>query len=195
MADATESIRAFIAMPLPGHVRRMLGNVQSEIRKTGMKASWPDPDSFHLTLRFLGAIHRDIRVRVQAVMEKFSGTCPDLTLSTGGLGIFPGIRNARVVWADINGQTLRLSRLYKDLDKELYAIGFSSQTKRFSPHITLARLRAPVPSKTLIHAITQLTAAKLAKPEKFHAGHMALYKSRLTPKGAVHTCLFQVKLG
>jgi RNA 2',3'-cyclic 3'-phosphodiesterase len=191
MADAKEKLRAFIAIPLPGHVRRKLGTVQSQIRDTGINASWPDPDAFHLTLRFLGVIHQDILVQVQAVMETFSGTCPDLTLSTGRLGVFPGIRNARIIWAGIEGQTRQLSRLYKDIDKELHAIGFSRQLKRFSPHITLARLRVPIHSGALVHAMTQVTAAA---PEKFHAGHMTLYKSRLTPRGAVHTRLFQVKL-
>jgi RNA 2',3'-cyclic 3'-phosphodiesterase len=189
MVDAPDKIRAFVAIPVPGHVRRMLGNIQSDIQKTGIQASWPNPDTFHLTLKFLGPVRPDILARVKAVMERFSGACPDLTLTAGSIGFFPGIRNARVIWADIKGQTPQLSQLFRELDTAFHALGFSRQANRFSPHITLARLKAPVPARTLICLMGRF---EKTRSNPFHARHMNLYKSVLTPRGAVHTCLFQV---
>ncbi|MCF8087178.1 MAG: RNA 2',3'-cyclic phosphodiesterase [Desulfotignum sp.] len=191
MGDRPDKIRAFIAIPLPGHVRQTLGDIQSEIRRSGIKAAWPDPARFHLTLKFLGCTRDETLVLVKTTMEKFAGRCPKLSLTAGSIGVFPGNRGARVIWADISGQTQPLSQLFQELDKELHAIGIPRQVRRFSPHITLARIKEPVSAKNLIDLTERF---KNRWTDQFQATCLALYKSRLTPLGAVHTRLFHVKL-
>jgi RNA 2',3'-cyclic 3'-phosphodiesterase len=186
-----QTIRAFIAIPLPESVRHMLGDLQSQLKKAGIKAAWPKPAGFHLTLKFLGPTSLDTLMQIQAVMDQFCGKYPDLVLTAGSMGVFPDSKKARVIWTDIRGQTRRLEKLFTHLDGALHALGLPKQSRPFSPHITLARIKAPVPSGKLV---SLMETSKETWSDEFHAQYMNLYKSRLTSAGAVHTRLFQVKL-
>ncbi len=185
-------IRAFIAIPLPESVRQMLGDLQSQLKKAGIQAAWPKPAGFHLTLTFLGPTSLDTLMQIQTVMEMFCGKYPDLVLAAGGMGVFPGIRKTRVVWAGIRGHTHRLEKLYHQLDKNLHRLGIPGQTRRFLPHITLARIKAPVHPQTLADLIQK---HERTWSDEFYARTITLYESRLFSQGAIHTRMFQTKLG
>lgn len=187
-----KTIRAFIAVPLPGAVRHLLADLQFRLKKAGIKASWPQPDRFHLTLKFLGETSCDRLAQIQTVMDRFSRQYPDLILAAGSLGVFPKIKKARVIWADIKGDIRGLEQLCHELDKDLRRFGIPGQTRPFSPHITLARIKVPVSSHTLENLI-QEHADRWSDP--FYADSMVLYESILSAKGAMHTRLFQTKLG
>ncbi len=187
-----KTIRAFIALPLPGSVRHLLADIQSRLKRAGIKASWPQPDRFHLTLKFLGEIPCDRLEKIQTVVDRFSGQYPDLVLAAGSLGVFPKIKKARVLWADIKGDTRRLEQLCHELDNVLERLGIPGRTRPFSPHITLARIKVPVSSHTLENQI-QKYADRWSDP--FSADSMVLYESILSAKGTTHIRLFQSQLG
>ncbi len=187
-----KTIRAFIAIPLPVSVRHLLTDIQSRLKRAGIKASWPQPDRFHLTLKFLGETSCDSLAQIQAVMHRFSGQYPDLFLAAGSLGVFPKIQKARVIWADIKGDTRRLEQLCQELDKDLQKIGVAGQIRPFSPHITLARIKAPV-SFHALENLVQKYADRWSAP--FSADSMVLYESILSARGAEHIRMFQTKLG
>jgi 2'-5' RNA ligase len=187
-----KNIRAFIAIPLPGSVRHLLTDIQSRLKRAGIKASWPQPDRFHLTLKFLGETPCDRLEQIHAVMHRFSGQYPDLFLAAGSLGVFPKIQKVRVIWADIKGDIPRLEQLCQELDKDMQKVGIPGQTHPFSPHITLARIKAPVSYHALEHLL-QKNADRWSAP--FSADSMVLYESILSARGAEHTRMFQTKLG
>ncbi len=190
--NCVKSVRAFIAIPLPGSVRHLLKDLQLRLKKAGIKASWPRPDGLHLTLKFLGEIPCHSQDQIQAVMDRFSGQYPQLVLAAGSIGVFPKITKARVIWADIRGQTHRLEKLFYKLDKELDVLGIPGQTRPFSPHITLARIKGPVSSQKLAGLIQK---CENIWSDEFCAGNMVLYKSTLSARGAIHTRLFHTPLG
>lgn len=191
MPDPSDAIRAFIAVPLPDAIRFFLGKIQSELKISGIKAAWPNPDTFHLTLKFLGPVSRDRLRSVQTVMERFSGYCPNLFLTVGRIGVFPDVRNPRVVWAGIGGQTRRLTHLFRDLDRALCSLDFSGQPRRFSPHITLGRIKSRESPGVMIPLLKRF---ENIRPKEFKAAGLVLYQSRLTSEGAIHTRLFAVRL-
>ncbi len=133
MTDNPHVIRAFVAIVLPVPVKRFLSHVQSELKSARLAASWPDPDRFHLTVKFLGITRQDMWIPIQSAMENLAGAYPDLTLTATGLGAFPNVRKARVVWSGIQGQTRRLMDLATQLDKHLQSIGIPVQSRPFSP--------------------------------------------------------------
>lgn len=190
--NCVNTIRAFIAVPLPDPVRHLLKDLQLQLKKAGIKASWPRPEGFHLTLKFLGEISCHRLDQIQVVMNRFSGQYPGLVLAAGSIGVFPKRSKARVIWADIRGQTLRLEKLFYQLDKELDVLGIPGQTRSFSPHITLARIKRPVSSQKLTGLIHR---SEHIWSDEFCAADMVLYKSTLSARGAIHTRLFHTPLG
>lgn len=191
MPDPSGRVRTFVAIPLPAAVKRFLAEIQAGLESAGMAAAWPAPDNFHLTLKFLGPVPLDILQGIQAATAELSGSYPDITLKAEGVGVFPHVRNSRVVWAGIQGRTRKLNRLVTDLDTALQSVGIPGESRPFFPHITLARLKKPVSPARMTSLIRRFEYE--ASPA-FPVNHVVFYKSRLSPKGAVHTPLFQIRV-
>lgn len=113
-----------------------------------------------------------------------------LQLQARGLGAFPNESKARVLWAGLDGEVPRLIALQARLASELRRAGFEIDSKRFHPHITLARFRWPQPLPLPL-------PAGLAIGQEFgewQAGEVQLIESRLHPTGARYVVRADVPL-
>ncbi|MCP4723123.1 MAG: RNA 2',3'-cyclic phosphodiesterase [Desulfobacteraceae bacterium] len=182
--------RVFIAIPLPAPVRRGLMKIQAGLKSKGIKASWTKPGALHLTLKFMGNIPIHDLEFVKAAMVKTMAGFPRFELSTSRLGVFPNPKKPRVLWVGVEGRTDRLDKLFKTLETQLTPLGIKNERSRFSPHITLARLKKSI-SPALVHAMQE---SNPPPSTLFQVPGIELFKSELTPLGAVHTGLFQVKI-
>ena len=145
----------------------------------------------HLTLRFLGDIEKeDIKAIIRA-MKTTAATCEPFTLSAQGVGVFPGIKKARVIWAGVRGQVSQLQTLQKTLGSNLQSEGFMGDKKRFFPHFTLGRFKGPVDSPKLEKIMQDF---QQCTSDDCLITSMVLYKSDLRPSSAVHTPLFEAVL-
>ncbi len=183
-------LRAFIAISLPGSIQQVLERIQAELRLKGIKASWAKPGSLHLTLKFLGNVPGEIE-SIKAAMVKTTDCFSRFELSLGRLGVFPNVKKPRVLWAGVEGQTDTLEQLFKVLEIHLQALGWKKERQRFSPHVTIGRIKkqiSPVPFIRLMKEDKQIVSPLFEVPG------IALFKSELTRSGAIHTCLFQAKI-
>ncbi|GAI25354.1 unnamed protein product, partial [marine sediment metagenome] len=102
---------------------------------------WVDPYSIHLTLKFLGNIAVDRTGEVaKAMKEAVQGISP-FHLEVKDLGVFPNLRRVQVAWVGISGEVDKLSQLQKYIESTLAPLGFAPESRPFTPHLTLARLR------------------------------------------------------
>lgn len=190
-----ESIRAFIAVELPGEVASFLARLQDDLRKREQApVKWVHPESIHLTLKFLGNI--DAR-KVDAVAAAISGAAKGigpLRLRLGAPGAFPNLRAPRVICIGLEGQTEELSNLHRNIDSALVPLGFSPEKRRFSPHLTLGRVRdkaAPNEWRLLGEAVSTL---KVETSLAFEAMAVSLMRSTLTREGAIYDRLASAAL-
>lgn len=190
-----ESIRAFIAVELPGEVASFLARLQDDLRKREQApVKWVHPESIHLTLKFLGNI--DAR-KVDAVAAAISGAAKGigpLRLRLGAPGAFPNLRAPRVICIGLEGQTEELSNLHRNIDRALVPLGFSPEKRRFSPHLTLGRVRdkaAPNEWRLLGEAVSTL---KVETSLAFEAMAVSLMRSTLTREGAIYDRLASAAL-
>ena len=183
-------IRAFLAISLPDPVKQVLGKIQNRLRDRGIAATWTRPETLHLTLKFLGNIpFQDLELFKAAMIQAADQVSP-FELSVGGLGVFPGIGKARVVWAGTGGCTDILENLFKALELSLGPLGIEKETRRFSAHITLGRIKKPVPGPVWIDLIQ---ACQDIRSPLFKVQCLDLYKSELRASSALHTRLFQAR--
>lgn len=190
-----ESIRAFIAVELPGEVASFLARLQDDLRKREQApVKWVHPESIHLTLKFLGNI--DAR-KVDAIAAAISGAAKGigpLRLRLGAPGAFPNLRAPRVICIGLEGQTEELSNLHRNIDRALVPLGFSPEKRRFSPHLTLGRVRdkaAPNERRLLGEAVSTL---KVETSLAFEAMAVSLMRSTLTREGAIYDRLASAAL-
>ena len=91
-------MRCFIAVPLPGPARDALAGVVARVRTSLPGARFVRPDQMHLTLHFFEDLDdAGVAAAIQALHEGVRGESA-FVLASGGLGVFPGTRRARVLW-------------------------------------------------------------------------------------------------
>lgn len=185
----TDNFRAFIAIDLPSSIRSSLGETQEILKSFGLRAKWVRPQNIHLTLKFLGNIDSDDVDKIIAAMTLTANDFKGVSLSAKEIGVFPGIRRPRVIWAGLNGQLEILQNLQQTLDGHLADLGFAKETRSFKGHLTLGRVKARIAAVRMKTALDQL---KGFESESFETREIILFKSELRPTGAVYTKVARV---
>ncbi len=189
--EANSQIRAFIAVSLPDAILGFLKGLQSEVRSKGFKASWPRVENMHLTLKFLGNIDVQKIPDIETAMSRAAGLSAKASLTASGIGVFPSVKRARVIWSGTRGQTDILAANFKVLEDHLVKeAGIQKEKKRFHPHFTLARIKKPVQGKQIVKL---MQAYQNRESPEFFMSSIKLFQSELKSSGAVYTKLFEAK--
>lgn len=136
-----ESIRSFLAFDIENEdVQKRLASAQSSLNLTGADLKLVEPQNIHITVRFLSDISADMVEQVFREMQKvqFSPFFAEIN----GLGAFPDLRYPRVLWAGITKGADQLESIFNKLEPLLRGLGFAPDSKGFSPHLTIARVRS-----------------------------------------------------
>jgi 2'-5' RNA ligase len=143
-------------------------------------ARWLGPEQMHLTLRFIGEVDGGLFREIRE--ELGHETVPPFSLRVRGLGFFPPRKTPRVLWAGVEPLAEAVA-LRNRVEAALVRLGLAAETRKFAPHITLARLQ-DTPGQRLQRFLAgnNLFATPEFPVEEFH-----LYSSELTAKGAFHT--------
>lgn len=182
-------VRTFIAIEISDALRQKIAGVQEKLKKEKERVSWTKPGNIHVTLKFLGDVEEnEINAIVEAV-ERAVGSFNSFILSVKNIGAFPNLRRPRVFWVGIENPPVQLTQIFEKIEDELNQIGFPKETRKFSPHLTIGRVRSPI-SDGFIEKF---------KKETFEGGkvrveEIVVMKSDLKPTGAVYTPLKKVKL-
>ena len=187
----SDTIRAFIAIEFPEEVFAKIREIQKGLKSSGLKLKWVAPENIHLTLKFLGDIDsRDLEKIKEAIRETIRG-CSRISLVAKGLGVFPGLNRPRVVWVGVSGELEQLKRLQQGLDDSLETLGFPKEERAFCGHLTLARVKGAIHSEKLVEALKRF---KDIESDPFWVESVVLFKSELTPAGAIYTELMRASL-
>jgi 2'-5' RNA ligase len=187
-------LRLFVAVDIPHDVREALSRLQSDLKQRDLaRLRWVRPEGVHLTLKFLGDTPAEkVPAIEQALATAVRGRAP-LRLALGKTGTFGSRRRPRVLWLDITGDVQRLGELQLAVDRALVDAGFPPEDRKFSPHLTLARVSQPAPPEAA-ESISQALEAVTPPQREFEVSEVLLMRSTLQPGGAVYTRLAAVPL-
>ncbi len=135
-------IRAFIAVDLPAAVRQEVGSLQSELRTSGADIKWVGVENLHLTLKFLGDIEENQVQTLTEALHPIMGTTALFALQLEGVGAFPKMTSPRVLWVGVTDGQQETVRLAQTVEQTCTQLGFPSEDKPFSPHLTIGRVRS-----------------------------------------------------
>ena len=187
-----ETIRTFIAVEIPENIASSIRDLQQGLKDYGIDIRWIRPENIHMTLKFLGDVAVVDIDRISGAIYKAVDGTASISLKSKGIGVFPGVKHARVLWVGLTGQLEYLMRLQKTLDENLKDIGFSKEKRPFKGHLTIGRIKEKINYKKIVDA---LTAFRNFESETFIANKIILFKSELKPQGAVYTKLASASLG
>jgi RNA 2',3'-cyclic 3'-phosphodiesterase len=178
-----EQKRVFIAVDISDEARRKIAAYIENIKRMSpqSKIKWERADKLHLTLKFLGDVDAqqlhdlDIAVREVALLHS------PFDISVEGTGVFPGVRDPRILWIGIKGD--QIAAIAGELDAACEPRGFEREKRAFHPHLTIARIRDPRHSSEVVEAHLQNDFAPLSFP----VSQIAIYESQLLRTGSVYS--------
>lgn len=185
-----EMIRAFVAIEFPAGTQTTLATTGRELSKFVPAGSvkWVRPEQIHLTLFFLGDTPTDKLPAVAIGLDAVTAQFAPLTLQLDKLGCFPAPRRPRVIWVGLKGETDKLRALQKGIEGMLRPLGWPAESKPFTPHLTLGRVREGQGPLELPWG-----QEVVSRPVSVSAIH--LIQSDLRPAGPIYTIRHTANLG
>ncbi len=200
-------VRAFLAIELSSDLRAALSTIQQDLKRRlervvdrQVRISWVQPASMHLTVKFLGDTPEEMLTSLRPAIEQAVAGHQVMLVPFARLGAFPRPQQPRVLWVgpleswEQGAEALRVQALQHAVEEACQAVGVAPEERPFSPHLTLARIKAG--ERQVGQALAQsgvldqpLTIGTLAIKS------LALMQSELRPTGPVYTKLWEVRVG
>ena len=185
-----ETIRTFIAIRISSELEQAFKKLLEELKRVQCNVKWVNPESVHLTLKFLGNL---TKTKIGEVLEGTKEASRDFSsfqIRTKERGAFPSIKRPRVFWVGLEADGQTLIQLQNKIDDELSGLGFEKDTRRFHPHLTVGRVRSPKNIGKVIQKFVEYPFPEI----EFKVEQILIMKSELTPKGALYSIQNTVSL-
>ncbi len=176
------SLRLFFATSVPSELLESVQERLADLQRDFPAARWTAPANQHLTLKFLGATHEDLLEEVTRAGAAVAHGHQGAAASLSQLGAFPSARRARVLWLGVDDPAGVLAGLAQGLNVALEPLGFAAEAREFTPHLTLARFKAPV-------KLSSECSLDTGGLPPFEVVELGLWRSHLSPKGARYELL------
>lgn len=186
-----DAIRAFIAIELPEAILAELGNIEARLKPQMPRETirWVKADSIHLTLKFLGQVPSDQLEMITLSLRMAVTAHAPFTLEVKGAGCFPDVHRPRVVWVGVKENDHRLHALQRAIENAIEPLGYPTEIRDFTPHLTLGRVARDVRQVDQKKIGDVVQAAGVGTLGRWEVRQVALIKSDLKPSGAEYTIL------
>jgi 2'-5' RNA ligase len=190
----SKTIRTFFAISLPLQILK-----QVEKSVSGLKRSIPDHikwvsvDSMHITLKFIGFFNPDHLSEIQEDLVKQLMGFGKINFSIGKPGVFPNTRNPKTVWLGLK-EIDQIRDLVKIVDQSMILYGYGQEKRMLSPHLTIGRVRNNIGLEEKLKISQKVIDYEIPLIGPFIIDKLSFIKSDLTPRGAIYTMLFEIRL-
>jgi len=199
-------IRAFLAVELTEDLRTKLAGIQQDLKQRlsrdfpkGLRVSWVQPSSIHLTVRFLGDIDEQLIEPMREAIQRAITGRRVIHIPLERIGVFPRVQQPRVLWVgpseawEQSDRAQRLASWHQNVEACCRSFGIAAEDKPWSPHLTLARVKE---GERLVGQVL-VKSGVLDRPSA--VGSVAvtaivLMRSELRAAGPVYTKLWEVGL-
>lgn len=147
----------------------------------------------HLTLKFLGDVPASSLELLTQMLSAEADSCTSFDISIGGLGSFPNSKRPRVLYIGIQAPA-ELEALRHGIEFAAARLGYESDARPFTPHLTLGRVRQNITLAEQQRIRLALDEIRIDSLGAVRVDSVHLYKSELQPAGPVYTKLFSAPL-
>ena len=189
--------RLFVAVDLSHEVR---GDVATAARVLAERIAstpsagsvrWVRPENLHLTLRFLGHVDEGRAAAVGGVPTEPLETA-GFQANISGAGAFPSGGPPRVVWLAAAEGGMQLAALHSEIEARLQPLGFIAETRRYTAHLTLGRVKAHGTGGGAL--LRRVLATTHVATSRWLVDHVTMYESKLSPKGPTYHPVVRARL-
>ena len=187
-------MRLFVGTELSDAVRNTATHVVSELKQTlgpRIDAKWIAPEHMHVTVRFVGYVPDE---GVSAMLEALTQPLDmaSFEIGFGGCGRFPPRGAPRALWIGLSAGLSSLAALHEEFNRRVAPLGYAPETRPFSAHVTLARIKdARGSAKSVDAALVSVRTDTVTQ----RVETVTVFESQLSPRGAVYKVLRRIPLG
>lgn len=184
------SLRLFVALELPHTIKNALAGYVAPLQQLSRGVRWVKPENVHLTLKFLGDTPNAKLAAIQSTLAAMCGDFAPLAIEVAGAGVFPNARRPQVLWVGLNDASGQLGKLAQEIDARLHLLGFPRETRPFSPHVTIGRVR-----DTRVDAVTKAMLEHPFPQHKMICPECTLMQSELQRDGSIYSPVLKFGFG
>ncbi len=181
--------RLFIAVMPPAEVQERVDALVDLLEEHRAILRPARPEGLHFTLRFLGDATLDEERRASDACAAAVVGVGAFPLVIGGVGVFPNARRPRVVWLGVRDGAANLMALQCRVEEELLRLGVITAHESFTPHLTLARVRADAAPRACAALGSDVARLPDKEQARLTVSDVSLVHSALTPRGSTYTTL------
>jgi 2'-5' RNA ligase len=183
--------RSFIAVELSKDIAEGVRRIQAGLRDRAEGVGWVRPEGIHLTLKFLGEVDPG---RIEGIASRAEASVKargPFFIGVRGCGGFPNPRHPRVIWIGIDDPSGALKEMQARVEQGMEEMGFTREERKYTPHLTIGRLRSGKGKGEVAQALEAMTGCDLGTME---VREICLFRSQLKPTGAEYTKLKVISL-
>jgi RNA 2',3'-cyclic 3'-phosphodiesterase len=193
-------MRVFVGLDIPEDIRAAIARYMDGLRNFAPEVRWVKPESFHVTLKFIGEQSSDQVEGIKRELATVKSVKFDIAFRE--TGFFPNAKSPRVFWVGIHAGK-ELSRLAAGIDEVVSRTGLPRETNAYKPHLTLSRSGSgsphPKPGERPSNKLAWLVESLKGMPQPdfgtMTAHEFYLYESKLGPGGARYTKIASFPMG
>jgi 2'-5' RNA ligase len=188
-------LRSFVAVEIPVEIQSALASSSAPLQTALPKplVRWVAPQNIHLTLKFLGDVSPANLELLAEALKVEAVSHETFTISVGTLGAFPNPRRARIIWIGLDAPTALLA-LLRGVEAVTSSLGYASEERPFSPHLTIGRVGQNISGTDLQQIRNALEGTSIGELGSFRVDAVHIFKSDLRPGGSVYTRLYTLPM-
>src|SRR5512146_1221454 len=188
-------LRAFLASELPTPLQDAIYTASAVFRSLlrACVVRWVPAHSVHLTLKFLGDVSPSSLDLIKQMLVAEAAQFSAFDVQVQDLGCYPNPRRPRVLWVGLNAPP-ELASLQRAIEAAAARLGYESEEREFSPHLTIGRVRQNASATDLHNIRAALDEIRIGWLGTARVDAIHLFKSELRPEGSVYTRLFSAPL-
>ena len=184
--------RLFTALEISDQVHDRALDLVERLRPTATNFKWDKRENLHITLKFLGEVEADRVDAVCRAVTEAAASRPPFEFELFGAGAFPDLKRPSIVWLGVREGSEQIEKLFRAIQRGVTALGFEREARKFSPHLTLGRLkrnaRPPRELGELVKQHSDFSAGTTLARE------VVLFESQLAPGGSIYQALVRAPL-
>jgi 2'-5' RNA ligase len=182
------TLRTFVAIEITPEVRSAALRLIDRLRVAPAKVTWTKAANLHYTLKFLGDLPAERAPEICRAVQDAVVPFSPIEMVAGGVGAFPSVSRPHTLWLGAIEGAEPIELLFQAIERLLEPLGFPREHRRFTPHLTLGRVRDSSP------AGLQELAELLKKHAAFDAGTISVqgvtvFSSTLSREGPTYEVL------
>lgn len=180
-------MRTFLALEIPPEIAGYLRTVIEGLAKRTEGVKWVRDEGIHITVKFLGEIEEVMTEPMREALAAIGEHLEPFTASLDRVDAFPSKRSARVIIVRLKEGVGQIQDIFSEVEDRLAKMDIERENRALTPHLTLGRRRVPKPFPD--------GDPPPIEERRFTVENLVLFKSVLTPGGAIYTPIWKIKLG